>query len=174
MKGHIRERSAGHWAIVLDARDPETGKRKRRWHSFAGTKRQAQIEAPALSPSYRAAPTSTPPGLRSRPSLTAGSSTCGAQVTPRRTSAIRTCRKNLMPLLGGFTLIKLQPAHYLTGLRQSARQRPQGRPGRAYRPTRSTTCTEYLRQALQQAVRWQLLARNPLTRSSRRGSSARK
>jgi hypothetical protein len=27
MKGHIRERSPGHWAIVLDVRDPQTGKR---------------------------------------------------------------------------------------------------------------------------------------------------
>ena len=23
MKGHIRERSPGHWAVVLDVRDPE-------------------------------------------------------------------------------------------------------------------------------------------------------
>jgi hypothetical protein len=48
MKGHIRERSSGHWAIVLDTRDPVTGKRKRRWHSFVGTKRQAQIECARL------------------------------------------------------------------------------------------------------------------------------
>jgi hypothetical protein len=48
MKGHIRERSPGHWAIVIDVRDPQTGKRKRRWHSFAGTKRQAQVEAARL------------------------------------------------------------------------------------------------------------------------------
>jgi integrase len=48
MRGHIRERSPGHWAIVLDTRDPQTGKRKRRWHSFAGTKRQAQVEAARL------------------------------------------------------------------------------------------------------------------------------
>jgi hypothetical protein len=48
MKGHIRERSSGHWAIVLDVRDPATGKRRRRWHSFAGTKRQAQIECARL------------------------------------------------------------------------------------------------------------------------------
>jgi hypothetical protein len=48
MKGHIRERSRGHWAIVIDVRDPQTGKRKRRWHSFEGTKRQAQIECARL------------------------------------------------------------------------------------------------------------------------------
>jgi hypothetical protein len=48
MKGHIRERSPGHWAIVIDVRDPQTGKRKRRWHSFRGTKREAQVECARL------------------------------------------------------------------------------------------------------------------------------
>jgi integrase len=48
MKGHIRERSPGRWAIVIDVRDPRTGKRKRRWHSFAGTKREAQKECARL------------------------------------------------------------------------------------------------------------------------------
>jgi len=48
MKGHIRERSPGHWAIVIDVRDSQTGKRKRRWHSFAGTKRQAQVKCAEL------------------------------------------------------------------------------------------------------------------------------
>jgi integrase len=42
MKGHIRERSPGHWAIVLDVADPQTGKRRRKWHSFRGNKREAQ------------------------------------------------------------------------------------------------------------------------------------
>jgi integrase len=48
MKGHIRERSPGRWAIVLDVCDPQTGARKRRWHSFKGNKRQAQIECARL------------------------------------------------------------------------------------------------------------------------------
>jgi integrase len=48
MKGHIRERSPGHWAIVVDVRDPQTGKRRRKWHSFAGTKRQAQVKCAEL------------------------------------------------------------------------------------------------------------------------------
>jgi integrase len=48
MKGHIRERSPGHWAIVIDVRDSQTGRRKRRWHSFEGTKRQAQVECARL------------------------------------------------------------------------------------------------------------------------------
>jgi integrase len=48
MKGHIRERSSGHWAIVIDLRDPVTGERKRKWHSFRGTKREAQVKKAEL------------------------------------------------------------------------------------------------------------------------------
>ena len=48
MKGHIRERSPGRWAIIIDAPDAGSGKRKRRWHSFVGTKRQAQVECARL------------------------------------------------------------------------------------------------------------------------------
>ena len=48
MKGHIRERSPGHWAIVIDVRDPRTGKRKRKWHSYHGTKREAQTKQAEL------------------------------------------------------------------------------------------------------------------------------
>jgi integrase len=48
MKGHIRERSPGHWGIVIDVRDQATGKRKRRWHSFQGTKREAQVQCAKL------------------------------------------------------------------------------------------------------------------------------
>jgi integrase len=47
MKGHIRERSPNHWAIVVDIKD-QAGGRKRRWHSFRGNKRQAQTECARL------------------------------------------------------------------------------------------------------------------------------
>jgi integrase len=47
MRGHIKERSPGHWAIVIDVKDA-AGERKRRWHSFQGTKREAQIERSRL------------------------------------------------------------------------------------------------------------------------------
>src|SRR5437879_3139477 len=48
MKGHLRERSPGHWAIVIDVRDPQSGHRKRKWHSFRGTKREAQVKKAEL------------------------------------------------------------------------------------------------------------------------------
>jgi hypothetical protein len=57
MKGHIRERSPGAWAIVLERHDAATGKRKRKWHSFKGTKRQAQVECARLISEMRVEPT---------------------------------------------------------------------------------------------------------------------
>ena len=48
MRGHLKERSPGHWAIILDMRDPQTGRRRRKWHSFKGSKKQARIECSRL------------------------------------------------------------------------------------------------------------------------------
>jgi integrase len=48
MRGHIRARGSNTWAIVLDHHDPETGKRRRKWHSFKGTKREAQLQCAKL------------------------------------------------------------------------------------------------------------------------------
>lgn len=52
MKGHIRERSPGHWAIILDIN--KNGVRKRKWHAFKGTKREAQAECARLITSMNA------------------------------------------------------------------------------------------------------------------------
>jgi hypothetical protein len=47
MSGHVVERGPNRWAIVLEIRDA-TGKRKQRWHSFQGSKREAQKELARL------------------------------------------------------------------------------------------------------------------------------
>jgi hypothetical protein len=46
MKGHVRERGKGNWYAVLSVRDPQTGKRRVRFHSLPGCKgkREAQPE----------------------------------------------------------------------------------------------------------------------------------
>jgi integrase len=44
MRGHVRERGRGNWYAVLSVRDPETGKRKVKFHALpeCKTKREAQ------------------------------------------------------------------------------------------------------------------------------------
>ena len=49
MKGHLKERSPGHWVFVRSVTDPVTGKRKRVWHSFrARGIKEARIEKAKL------------------------------------------------------------------------------------------------------------------------------
>lgn len=43
MRGHIRKRSKDSWTVVVELpRDPETGKRRQKWVTVAGTKKDAE------------------------------------------------------------------------------------------------------------------------------------
>jgi integrase len=161
MRGHLRERSPGHWAIVIDVRDPQTGKRKRRWHSFAGTKRQAQVECARLLTETKNGTSVDPTRMTVATFLERWIEHMEGQVSPRSHERYaEIARKNIVPLLGGLGLTKLQPAHisqaYAKALTSGRRDGSGGLSARTV-----AHMHRVLRQALQQAVRWQLLARNP-------------
>src|SRR5262249_39043648 len=110
MKGHIRERSPGRWAIVLEIRDPETGQRKRKWHSFAGTKREAQIERSRLIADLTQGAYIEPARTTLAEFLERWLNHARTQVSPK--SHERYCevvRCSIVPLLGAIPLSKLQP-----------------------------------------------------------------
>jgi integrase len=161
MRGHIRERSPGHWAIVIDVREPQTGKRKRRWHSFAGTKRQAQVECARLLTEMKNGTSVDPSRMTVAAFLERWIEHMAGQVSPRSHERYaELCRKNLAPLLGALTLTKLQPAHISAAYAKAlASGRRDGCGGLSARTV--THMHRVLREALQQAVRWQMLARNP-------------
>jgi integrase len=161
MRGHLRERSPGHWAIVIDTRDPETGERKRKWHSFAGTKRQAQIESARLISELQGGTQVDPSRMTIAAFLDRWIEHMQGQVSPRSHERYaELCRKNIAPLLGGLTLSKLQPAHisaaYAKAITSGHRKSGGGLSARTV-----THMHRVLRQALQQAVQWQMLIRNP-------------
>src|SRR5262249_7823099 len=140
MKGHIRERSPGCWAIVIDVRDPQTGKRKRRWHSFKGTKREAQVECARLLTEIKNGTSVDPSRMTVVAFLERWIERMEGQVSPRSHERYaELCRKNLAPLLGGLMLTKLQPAHisqaYAKALVSGRRAGTGGRsaPNRAHR-----------------------------------------
>ena len=111
MKGHIRERSPGHWAIVLDVRDGETGKRKRRWHSFKGGKREAQIECSRLIAALSGGSYLEPNKITMVLFFERWLAHVHSQISPKsheRYSEI--IRKNIIPDLGAVLLTKLRPA----------------------------------------------------------------
>jgi integrase len=162
MKGHIRERSPGHWAIVIDVPDPETGKRRRKWHSFRGTKREAQVECSRLISELSG-------GLY----IDAAKITVGQfldrwlehikpLVSPRTHERYgEIVRKNLNPLLGAVALTKLRPmqisAAYAKALSSGRRD---GKGGLSASTVRYLHVI--LKSAMGQAVRWQMLARDPV------------
>jgi integrase len=161
MKGHIKERSPGHWAIVLSQTDPATGKRKLKWHSFKGTKRQAQIECSRLISEMQDGSYIAPTKLTLSHFFERWLKHIKPNVSPRtheRYEQIAT--KNIAPLLGAKALSKLQPIDiseaYSKAL-QSGRCDGQG----GLSPRTVHHMHRVLYSALGQAERWKLIARNP-------------
>jgi integrase len=161
MKGHIRERSPGHYAVILDLADPATGKRRRKWHSFTGTKREAQIECARLIAQLQGGFYAEPSRVTVAEFLNRWLEHIRPQIAPKsheRYSEI--ARKNIAPLLGKVALTKLTPIAiskaYANALTSGRRN---GKGGLSPRTVHHMH--RILKQALGQAVRWQMLTRNP-------------
>jgi integrase len=160
MKGHLRERSPGHWAIILDVSD-STGKRRQRWHSFKGTKREAQIECARLLTEIKNGTSVEPCRMTVAAFLEHWISHMAGQVSPRSHERYaEIARKNIAPLLGGLVLTKLKPEQISQAYAKAlASGRRNGSGGLSAHTV--THMHRVLREALQQALRWQMLARNP-------------
>ncbi|MCJ2099206.1 tyrosine-type recombinase/integrase [Methylobacterium sp. E-046] len=161
MKGHIRERSPGKWAIILDLRDPETGKRKRKWHSFSGTKRGAQKECARLITAIGGGDYVEPNKIMVGDLLLRWLAHARTQVSPRTHERYtEIVLKNLVPAIGGLLLINLKPVQISTIYAKALESgRRDGKGGLA--PTTVVYMHRLLKQALAQAVRWELMNRNP-------------
>lgn len=178
MKGHLRERGKGNWWAVVDiGRDPETGKRKQKWHRLTATgKREAQKELAKLLADL-AGGTYVEPGK-----LTVGEylerwladyakPNVAAKTFERYEGIVQ---RHLIPNLGSYPISKLQPLHiqeYYSRALQNGRL--DKRPGNLS-PTTILHHHRVLREALGQAVKWQIIGRNPADaveppRATRRG-----
>jgi integrase len=152
MKGHIRERSPGHWAIVIDVLDPATGKRRRKWHSFKGTKRQAQVECARLISELQSGLSLDPSRVTVTAYLERWLDHMRTQVSPRTLEVYGETVARIVPHIGNVGLSKLRPdaiaAMYATALKGLS-------------PRSVHMMHRLLAQSLKQAVKWQLIARNP-------------
>lgn len=161
MKGHIRERSPGRWAIILDVYD-EAGKRKRKWHSFAGTKRQAHEECARLVSEMRGGSYVEPSKITMAQHLESWLGHVRSQVTPRtheRYSEL--VRKNIVPLIGSVHLTKLRSVQISDAYAKAlADGRRDGKGGLS--PSTVIYMHRLIKHALAQAVRWGMIARNPV------------
>lgn len=158
----IRERSPGRWAIIVETRDPTTGRRKPKWHSFKGSKKEAIKERARLV-------TEQSQGNYLEPSKTTVAQFfdrwlehMASQVSPRTHVRYRElAQKNILPLIGGVMLTALRPAMisqaYAKALTEGRRN---GKGGLS--PQTVTHMHRVLKQAIGQAVKWEILNRNPV------------
>jgi integrase len=164
MKGHIRERSPGHWAIILDVQDAATGKRRRKWHSFKGTKRQAHEECARLVAAMKAGAYVEPSKMTLAEFFDRWLAHIKPNVSPRTLERYEEiAKKNLVPLLGALPITKLRPIDisqaYAAALTSGRRRGDGGLSARTVHHMHRV-----LSQALKQAVRWDLLLRSPCDR----------
>jgi integrase len=162
LKGHIRERTPGHWAIVIDLRDPETGKRRRKWHSFHGTKRQAQDKCAQLISELNGGLYIEPAKITVGQFLDRWLEHIKPLVSPRTHERYgELVTKNLKPLLGAVLLTKLRPMQISDAYAKAlSGGRRDGKGGLA--PSTVRYLHVILKASMRQAVRWQILTRNPV------------
>src|SRR5262249_23511411 len=101
MKGHIRERGKGNWYAVLDAIDPGTKQRKRKWHKLAARgRREAQIECAQLITEITRGAYVEPSKLTVADFLERWLADIKSRVSPKTFERYdQICRKNVVPAL---------------------------------------------------------------------------
>ncbi|MDG3578355.1 site-specific integrase [Rhizobium sp. YJ-22] len=162
MKGHIRERSPGKWAIILDVPNPETGRRRRKWHTFHGTKRQAQVECARLIAELDGGSYVEPAKTTVREYFEHWLKHEKANVSPKTHQRYEELLlKNVAPILGSVTLNKLSAARIDATwgqLLESGKRNGKG----GLSPRTVHHCRRVMLTAMDQAVKWDLLKKNPV------------
>jgi hypothetical protein len=153
MRGHIRERSPGHFAIVIDARDA-AGNRKRRWFSFEGTKREAQRRCAELIAETRGGQAASPERMTVGQYLERWLDHALPLVSPRTHERYQELVRNrLAPLLGAVPVAKLSRIQITSAYSTMVRS--------GLAPITVSLAHRLLSQALKQAVRWRIVTANP-------------
>lgn len=160
MKGHIRQRSKDTWAIVIYL-GTEQGKKRQKWYTVHGSKKDAERELRRLLHEMDTGAFVEPSKLTVGEYLTQWLEYVKMQVsgpTYDRYEAI--VRLHLTPRLGKIPLHKLSPLQIQKAYAQMMADGNHHKAG-GVSPRTAATHHRVLHRALDQAVKWQLLSRNP-------------
>jgi len=163
MKGTIHKRSPGVFLIAIDHGRDAKGKRIRKWSTFRGTKRGAQDECARLVTELKTGnylePTKTTVAQYLEHWL-ADVKTRVSRKTHERYAEI--CRNNIVPLLGLNRLSELKPVHISQAW---AKALESGRvDGGPLSPRTVHHMHTIFKSAIEQAVDWEMLVRNPASK----------
>jgi len=163
MTGFLKKRSAHSYTIVIYlGRDPTTGKKRQKWHTVDGNKKKAEEELTRLLFELNTGTYIEPSKLTVKDYLERwlkdyAKGAVGKKTFERYEGIVR---DHLVPELGSLVLTRLQPLQIqscYTKWRDGGR-----RDGREGGLSAQTILHHHrvLSEALHQAVRWQLVARN--------------
>lgn len=154
MRGHIRKRSKDSWTVVVELpRDPETGKRRQKWVTVRGPKREAErVLADLLAKLNHGMVGTAPSSLTVQNYLENWLDTVKNSVRPQTFNLWRKCVKYWSGLVGDVPLSKLTPLEVQQAVVRLSE-----------RITGSTVRTLYkvFRTAMRQAVKWELIPKSP-------------
>jgi len=163
MQGYIRQRAKGTWTVVINlSADPVTGRRRQLTRTVRGSRHDAEAERVKLLHERNSGLHQSPNRITVTEYLTHWLATYAEPNTAPRTyqryEAI--VRRHLIPALGRHNLTRLRPTqiqtYYAAALKAG---RADGRGGLS-----AQTVVHHhrvFREALEQAVKWQILPRNP-------------
>jgi integrase len=163
MRGYITKRAKDSYTIVLNlGRDPETGKRKQQWVSVKGTKKEAEKRLTELLSQVEN-------GIFIKPNKSTLAEYlkiwlkdyAWPNLSPKTAEGYEyIIESHLIPSLGKLTLTQLKPEHLQRYYAEKlSAGRIDGKGGLSPKTVRHHHIT--LHGALQSAVKWGLLARNP-------------
>ena len=163
MKGHVRKRGERSWELKFDlGRNRLTRKRKTAYHSFRGTKREAQAELARLMTESNSGNRVAPSKQTLSEYLEGWLASIQPSVSPRTHEWHEYLIDNhIRDRLGGVLLQDLEPLdiqRFVAELLESGRR--DGKGGLSNRTVRHVIAT--LSQALKQATDWGMVGSNPV------------
>jgi integrase len=161
MKGTIKQRSEGSYSLIIDLPRQRGEKRKQKWFTYRGTKRDAQKELARLITEMADDSFQEPSKTTLEQFFERWLKHMTSQVDERtHIGYAEKARKNINPLLGSVLLTRLRPDQISEAYAQAlASGRRDGKGGLSPRTVHHLH--RILKQALGQAVKWGLLKRNP-------------
>ncbi len=161
MRGHIRRRGVNSWAIVIELARDADGRRRQKWHTVHGTKKQAQTELASLLHQMHMGSYVEPTKLTLREYLHQWLRHTQTQVSEKTFERYEEIvKRHLVPALGQLSLNRLQPLHIE---RYYAEALKGGRLDGAGGLTAQTVLHHHriLHKSLRHAVQLLLISRNP-------------
>lgn len=154
MRGHIKKRTEDSWTVVLYlGRDPSTGKRRYKWITVKGTRKEAErVLAEALIRVERREYGTAPLRLTTGQYIMQWLEAIAGYLKPGTVRSYSVHLKRLVPFLGQIPLAKLTALD----VQQALAALPQDLAPATRRATFDTLGT-----ALRQAVRWGLIHHDP-------------